>query len=88
MDGPPVKRLPMLADGCEGGRKRGDMWKEVSQILYEAEESLNLVQRAHWSPVSDAGQFVCVSVEATVVNQMTEAFHTVRIQIEFRFTEV
>jgi hypothetical protein len=59
----------------------------VCQILYEAEEPLDVVVRPGGPPLSYSLHFISVSVDSSVVDDMTEALHSLGIEVNLFLTE-
>jgi len=59
----------------------------MCQILYEAEEPLDIVVRPGSPPLSYSLHFISVSVYSSVVYDMTEALHPFGIEVDLFLTE-
>jgi hypothetical protein len=59
----------------------------MCQILYEAEEPLDVVVRPGSSPLLYSLHFISVSVYSSVVDDMTEALHPFGVEVNLFLTE-
>jgi hypothetical protein len=59
----------------------------VCQILYESEEPLDVVVRPRSPPLLYPLHFISVSVDSSVVDDMTQALHSFGIEIHLFLTE-
>jgi hypothetical protein len=59
----------------------------MCQILYESEEPLDAVVYPGSSPLSYPLHFISVSVDSSVVDDMTEALHPFGVEVNLFLTE-
>jgi hypothetical protein len=59
----------------------------MCQILYEAEESLDVVVRPRSPPLSYPLHFISIGVYSSVVDDMTKALHSFGIEVNLFLTE-
>jgi hypothetical protein len=54
----------------------------MCQILYESEEPLDVVVLPESSPLSYLLHFITVSMDSSVIDDMTEAFHPFGVEVD------
>jgi hypothetical protein len=79
----PVEWRPILGHGQDRSSICGDIRKEISQVVNESNEALDIVVVAGYAPVPDAAKFVHISVNPIFIDYMTQAIYLFGVKITF-----
>ena len=88
MYGTPMEWVTILLNRCKWTSISGHIWHKVSQILDQAKKPLHIVLVPRSAPLADAGHLVRICMYTSVINNMTKAVHSFRVEIEFALLEI
>ena len=80
----PMEWRPVLCHGQEWPGVSRDIGKEISQVINESNEALDVIVVAGFVPVSDAAKFVRICMNTVLVDNVAQAIYPVSVEVTLR----